>query len=270
VRDPAGTAAPVHDSGGTILALRDPAMSWFQVSRGRLRFRGVTRQPFDDWIASREGAAAVDAAAQQIRFSLIGRANTARRRIRRELQAVVASRPVRAVLAAEPDHYLRSWTALAYAPSLPRLTIALHRLVVVPRTMILTRTVTALTGRLAQCPGFADLDSSFQTFLAHRVLAEMNEAISRVQPSARAPIALPESWVCVAIDRAFLWVDPLWLGEEWLGHVVLFEMPRRGLDRRERRELSEAIERITRDLPSMSRYQRSGLVRTATADLRTA
>jgi hypothetical protein len=243
-------------------------VSWFQVSRGRLRFREVTRQPFDDWIASDDGAAAVDAASRDVRFSLIGRTRSARRTLRRSLQGAVSSEPLRAVLAAEPDRYLRSWTELAYAPSLPRVQIALHRLVVIPRTMILTRTISALSGRLTGCPAFAALDLSFQTFLCHRLLCEMNDAIARAQPSSRSPLLLPESWVCVAVDRAFMWVDPLWSGDHWLGHVLLFEMPTRGLERRERRELNDAIARLTRDLPQMSRYQRSGLVRTASADLR--
>jgi hypothetical protein len=244
-------------------------MSWFQVSGGVLRFRGrITREPCDGWASSREGAAVIESAARDIKFSLLGRTRAARRRISRELRAAVVTDSVRAALAAEPTRYFKSWTDLAYARSLPRLTINLHRLVVIPRTMILARALPSLTASLNACPTFTDIDESFKKHFCHHVLCEMEKAISRAEPSARRPIPTRESWVCVALDRSFVWIDPQWVGSEWLGHVMLFEMPPKGLDRAGRRELTAAIEQLTGDLPSMSRHQRSGLLRTATADLR--
>jgi hypothetical protein len=243
-------------------------MPWFDVSDGRLRFRGrITPKPFTDWTSSPEGAAMVDAAARQTGFSLFGRSRSARRRICRELRAAVSNDSVRAAIAAEPDRYLAAWTELAYAPSPPRLHVNLHRLVVIPRTMIVARTLPAVTARLAACAPLANLDDSFKAFLFHRTLREMDDAIQRAQPSSRNPILAHESWACVALDRDFVWIDPLWSGSDWLGHVMLYEMPSRGIQRRERRELDASIERLKADLPAMSRVQRGGVVRTATADL---
>ena len=246
-------------------------MSWFQVRDGRLRYRGgVTREPFDDWMASREGAAAVATAARAMRFAWLGRTRAAKRRIGRELRDGMTAAAVKSALAAEPDRHLAAWAALAYAPSLPRLHVALHRLVVVPRTMILARALPGVTGRLNALPEFAALDGSFGTFMSHRVLCEMEDAIAAAKPSSRRPLAIRDGWVCVALDRTFMWIDALLSGEEWLGHMMLFEMPARGLQRRERRELDAAIERLSAELPSLSRHQRSGLIRTATAELRVA
>jgi hypothetical protein len=244
-------------------------MSWFKVKAGRLRFRGrITRQPFDDWIASSEGAAAVDAAAHRIRFSLFERTGVARRRICRELRRAFETEGVRSALAAEPDRYLSAWTELAHAPSLPRVDVALQRLVVVPRTMILARALPAVTARLASRPAFADLDDPVKRFFSHRVLSEMENAIARAEPSPGDPIVTAGSWVCVAHDRELIWIDPVFSGEEWLGYVMLFEMPARGLQRRERRELNAAVEQLKSDLPSMSQYQRNGVIQTAAAQMR--
>ena len=103
-------------------------MSWFDVADGRLRFRGrITKQPILEWIATGEGTDAIQAAARQIGFSLFGRTRSARRRICRELWDAVAAAPVREAIADERERYLRAWTQLAYALSLPRITVASQR-----------------------------------------------------------------------------------------------------------------------------------------------
>ena len=239
-------------------------MGWFKIADGRLRFRGrITQEPVVEWLTSEDGVGAVQAAASQIRFALFGRTRAARRRMRRELWSVVDSPVVRASIAAECDHYLAAWAELAYAPSLPRATIALHRLVVVPRTMILARTLSRVLTRLAACPGIARLPDPFKAFFARRILCEMDDAIRRAAPSPRRPVGTQESWACVAIDTDFIWIDPIWSGPEWRGHVTLFEMPATRLQRRERLEVEAAIAQWKQTLPSLSRRQRDGTVQVA-------
>jgi hypothetical protein len=242
-------------------------MSWFKIADGRLRFRGrLTRQPVTEWLTSEDGTAAVHAVASQIRFALFGRMRTARRRMGRELWAAIDAPAVRASIAAECAPYLAAWAELAYAPSLPRATIDLHRLVVVPRTMILARTLSRVTVRLAACPAIAALPdpfSPFKAFLARRILSEMDVAIRRAAPSPNRPVHAHESWVCVALDSDFEWIDPMWSGPDWRGHVMLFEMPAAKLQRRQRRELEAAIERLQQTLPRLSRQQRDGTVQAA-------
>ena len=246
-------------------------MSWFEVAEGRLRFRGrISRQPIVEWVGSEQGSVAVAAAASQTGFSLLGRKRAARRRICRELHDTVAGDAMRSIISLEADRYLVAWTELAYAPSLPRLQVGLQRLVVVPRTMILARTLSTVCTRLMRCPAFPELDESFRDFLPRRILTEMDDAIRRAQPSPQHPIHAYESWACVAIDREFEWIDRMWSGPEWLGHVMMFEMPHAGLQRRQRNELQAAIERLTSTLPHMSHRQRDGMIRTASAGLRPA
>ena len=239
-------------------------MSWFDIADGRLRFRGrISKQPILDWVASADGTKAVDAAAGQIRFSLLGRTRAARRRMCGALWAAMAVPALRETLAAECDRYLAAWTELAYAPSLPRTSIASHRLVVVPRVMIMGRTISDTTARITASLQSAGVNPQFTTFLSRWILCRMNDAIRRAGPSPRRPIYARESWACVEIDPELVWIDPLWTGPEWRGHVVMFEMPASRLQRRERRELEAAIGELQQSLPLLTRQQRDSAVRLA-------
>lgn len=246
-----------------------PTMSWFRVSGGRLRYRGrITRQPFAEWAVTPEGQAAIVAAGAQLGFCLFGRARTVRRRMWRALSAAAASDAVRAALTAEPDRYLAVWTEVAYAPALPRLHVSLRRLVIVPRTMIAARALSALSSRLMSVPEYAALDAPARAFFSEQVIREMDAAIRRATPSPKRPVGAPERWACVAVDERFVWVDPLWSGRDWQGHVTMFEMPEEAPSRRERREIADAVDRLQRSLSEMSVVQRDGTVRSAAAALR--
>ena len=111
----------------------DPGpMSWFEIDAGRLQFRGrVTKDPIREWLLTAEGSSAVAAAAHGARFSLFGRRRAARRRIFGALWQAISAPAVRERVAVECEGYLDAWTPLAYAPSLPRLSIEYRRVVVV-------------------------------------------------------------------------------------------------------------------------------------------
>ena len=82
-------------------------MGWFQVSRGRLEYRGrIARQPFTEWAATKEGAAAVARVAAGIRFSLLGRSHAARRRMWRAIESASRDERVAAAFAAEAGRYM--------------------------------------------------------------------------------------------------------------------------------------------------------------------
>lgn len=252
---------------GTILATAGEIVSWFKTSDGSVRFRGrITSKPLAEWLTTADGSAAVDAVAQSIRFSLLGRTRAAKRRLRRELTTVVADEQVRTVINAAPEHYLTALTELAYAPALPRVVVALRRLVVIPRTMVAARARSAVNAQLMTCSAYANLNESLRVFLCGRLVWEIDNAISRAKPSPRRGVPAKESWACVEFDDSFVWVHPLWAGKEWLGHVMMFEMPER-LSKRERQEIEAAIDDLRRSLPHLSPIQRDGAVRSALAGL---
>ena len=239
-------------------------MSWFDVADGRLRFRGrVTKQPIVEWLASEDGRRALEAAVRRTGFSLFGRARAAKRRMTGELWHALSSQSVREMIGGECERYVAASAELAYAPALPRLTVSLHRLVVIPRAMVLGRAGPRVMVRAAACSGMADVEETFAQFFSRWILAGMNEAIQRARPSPRRPVHARESWALVAVDDGFVWVDPLWSGPGWRGHVVMYEMPSPQLDRRQRRALDAAIGELTRSLPNLSRLQRDSTVRLA-------
>lgn len=237
-------------------------MAWFDVSGGHLRFRRTSREPVREWLTSREGADAIQTAAREIRFSLIGRARAAQRRLRRTLSDAVHSPSTRAALAAECAPFLATWTQLAYAPALPRLALNGRRLVVVPRTMIIGRSSGSAAKRLTAALGPLVPDE-FKAFLAHWVLRAMDDAIKRASPGPNRPVHAHESWACVHVEPDFLWVDPYVSGEAWRGHVMMFELPPGGLRRRDRHELAAAIAELATSLPGLTRLSRDGIVRMA-------
>lgn len=237
-------------------------MAWFDVSGGRLRFRRTSREPVHEWLTTGEGADAIQTSAGAIRFSLLGRTRSARRQLTRTLSAAVRLSSTRAALAAECASFVATWTQLAYAPALPRLTLDGHRLVVVPRTMIIGRSSSPAAKRLAAALG-PSVPDGFKAFFSRWVLHAMDGAIRQAAPDPKRPLHAEESWVCVHIDPEFVWVDPYVSGDAWRGHVVMFELPAGGLRRRERQTLTAAVTELTTSLASLNRDARDGTVRLA-------
>lgn len=243
-------------------------MAWFDVSSGRLRFRRTSRHPVSEWLETREGTAAVESAARDIGFALFGRSRVARRRLTLTLSEALNTPSARAALDAECQHFLATWSQLAYAPALPRLTLEGHRLVVVPRAMIVGRSAGAATKRLGAALG-ASVSDDFKAFFALWALRAMDDAVRRATPDAKRPVLAHESWSCVHVEPSFLWVDPLVSGEGWRGHVMMFELPPGGLRRRDRQALDAAVAKLTASLSNLTRIARDGTVRMAFDQLAT-
>lgn len=243
-------------------------MAWFQLSGGRLRYRGrVTRHRFTAWTSTKEGQASVADVAKELRFRVFGNYRAARH-IWRELDRAARSEAVLNAIQAEADQYLSTFSELAYAPALPRLQFALRRLVVVPRTMIGARAQTTLMARLQSSAVVRDLPDAVRTFFCDEILKEMDAAVFRAKPSPRNPVPTRDEWVCVGMDDGFIWVDPLWCGPDRLGHVLMFEMPREGLSRRQRKELAAALAQLETELQALTRVERDAVVRAASAGVK--
>jgi hypothetical protein len=239
-------------------------MSWFEISDGRMRFAGrLTRDPIREWLATPEGVSAVAAAARSARFSLFGRARAARRRISRALWEAISMPAVRQVVAAGCEGYVAGWTALAYAPSLPRVSVEYRRVVVVPRVMILWRVAARIGAQISAALESTAVPDGFRMFFSRWVVNQMDGALRGAGPSPQRPLHAQESWACVALDHESIWVDVSRSGPEWQGHVVMFEMPSPRLPRRERQALEAAIAQLTTSLPNLSRLQRDKTVRLA-------
>jgi len=240
-------------------------MGWFRVSRGVLEYRGrITREPFTQWTATKDGEAAVARVAAGIRFSLLGRTRAARTRMWRALEEASRVESVATAVAGEATRYLQVLASLSYSEALPRVTLALHRLVLVPRTMSAGHARAALFKRLGASPALAGLDEAVRVFFLDQLVAEMDAALQQASPSPKQPVKTHEDWVCVGVSKGLVWGDPLWSGPDGTGHIFMYEFPRAGLPRRDRKALEAAIAEMAASASSLSRQERIDMVRAAT------
>ena len=240
-------------------------MGWFRVSQGRLEYRGrISREPFTRWTATEDGTAAVTRVAAGIRFSLFGRSRAARTRMWRALEEASRVDSVATAVAGEATRYLQVLASLSYSEALPRVTLALHRLVLVPRTMSAGHARAALFKRLGASPALAALDEAVRIFFLDQIVAEMDAALQQASPSPKQPVKAHEGWVCVGVSKGLVWGDPLWSGPDGTGHIFMYEFPRAGLPRKDRKALEAAITEMAASASSLSRQERIDMVRAAT------
>jgi len=237
-------------------------VAWFRVARGRLEYSGrLTRHAFTKWCATRDGREAVARAARGIRFSLLGRSRSARRRLWRAFDAAMHTEDVAAALRAEASRYMQVVARLCYVDALPRAHVALHRLVLTPRAMIAGRAHAGVCDRLSRIPAIAGLDEGVRRFLLDQLVTEMDAALWNARPSPQRPIEAADGWVCVGIRRGTIWTDSLWAGPDGTGHVFMYEFPRTGLTRRDRKTVESAIEQLSAAVSSLSRADRAAMLR---------
>jgi hypothetical protein len=238
-------------------------MHWFQVKRGRLAYRGhLTRLPLVHWLATLEGEAALERATKASGLRFFAAART-RRRIWKTLDRAGRSDQLRTALHNEADRFAQVLGHACYAPALPRTQVALHRMVIVPRALLAARARAGVRQRLWSLPCLADLDEHVRAFLCEQVLVELDRTIERASPSISSPIEGADGWSCIGTDRPYVWIDPLWAGEEWSGHVFMFEFPRAALTSAQRKELNAAVKHLQTGLNALSRLQRDAIVRRA-------
>jgi hypothetical protein len=238
-------------------------MGWFHVSEDRLRYRGqLLRDPFAAWVKTSEGADAVNARATRDGLRVFAHART-RRRIWKELAAAATSEPLRSAIQEETEHFSTALVDASYAPALPRLTVARHRLVIVPRTLIAGRIRGALRRRLNRLEPFATFDTGVREFFCEQLLVEIDAAVGECRPSARRPVLTRDVWGCIGRDDGYQWVDPIFAGPGWGGHLLMFEFPRQSLSRTVRNDLEQAVRELQNSLSNISRLQREGIIRAA-------
>ena len=238
-------------------------MNWFAVKRGRLQYGGrINKQPFWHWCGTQEGAGAIARVAAGIRFSFVGRARTARRRLWRALVAASRSDAFGAAVAAEPGHFMQAMADVCYADGLPRAHIALGRLVLTPRALVMCRARAGVFARLLQSPALSTVDESVRTFLLEQLVMEMDAALRDASP--KRPVSANDGWACVGVRQGIVWADPMWAGPYGTGHLFMYELPSRRLTRREYTAIEQAIEKISGDVSTLSRTARDAMLRAAT------
>jgi hypothetical protein len=89
----------------------------------------------------------------------------------------------------------------------------------------------------------------------------MDAALQKASPTPRDPVQAHDEWACVGISKDVEWADPLWSGPDGVGHVFMFEFPRAGLSRKDRKAIEESIREMAESVTSLSKIQRYAMVR---------
>jgi len=239
--------------------------TWVRYRRGRARYTGrITRAPFVAWLATPEGRATLDDAASQVRFAFFARARAARRLWRR-LAAAARDRDVIVTIQSEMDGYLGRLQEFAYAQGLPRVSVDLHRIVVVPRVLINGATYGAIARRLQSARAFASLDGgdALRDFFILTLIHHLDGAIAGAMPSPKRPLAVHKEWISIGIDGAFVWRIPPVNDPPWDGHHYVLELTRDPITRAVRKAVVAAIKRLEASLGSLSRIERNEILRRA-------
>jgi hypothetical protein len=239
---------------------------WVRYSRGRVAYTGrITRDPFSAWADTPEGQAVIAPLASKVRFSLFGKPRAARRRLWRQLAAMACDAAVVAAVQSEAEAYLERLSHFAYADGLPRTSVSLHRLVVIPRVLLNGATFSGILDKLSACPAFAALEGgdALRDFFILTLIGHVDGAVAAARPTPQRPLPAGESWMTVGMNSGFVWRIPLTKDPPWDGHHYVLEITRDPLTRRLRKAVSESVQRLEASLTTLSREAREEIMRRA-------
>jgi hypothetical protein len=239
--------------------------AWVRYRRQRAWYAGrITRAPFVAWLATPEGRATLDEAASRLRVAMFARTRAARGLWRR-LAAAARDPDLIVAIQSELDGYLGRMQEFAYAEGLPRASVDLHRLVLVPRVLINGAAYVAIARRLRSVRAFAALDGgdAVRDFFVVTIIHHLDAAIAGVTPSPKRPLAVGKEWISVGLEGAFVWRLPLLNEPPWDGHHYVLELTREPITRAVRKAVVAAVGRIEASLPSLSRSERNEILRRA-------
>jgi hypothetical protein len=239
--------------------------TWVRYRRGRAWYAGrISRAPFVAWLAMPEGRATLDEAASRMRFAFLARARAARR-LWRQLAAAARDPDVVVAIQSEMDAYLGRLQEFAYAEGLPRVSVDLHRIVVVPRVLINGAAYCAIGKRMRSARAFASLDGgdALRDFFVVTLIHHLDGAIAGATPSPKRPLAIGNEWISVGLDGGFVWRLPLLSEPPWDGHHYVLELTRDPITRAVRKAVVAAVKRVEASLPALSRTERNEILRRA-------
>jgi hypothetical protein len=238
---------------------------WVRYRGGQARYTGrIARRPFADWLTTSEGRVVLQREASRSRFRFLSEAR-ASRRLWRELAAAAQEGEVIATIQHHMNAYLSRLREFAYADGLPRLSVSLHRIVVVPRVLVNGAAYSAIEKDLRARPAFASLagGDAVRRFFVRTLIDHLDGAIASTKPSPKRPLTVGREWISVGLDGAFVWRLPLLNESPWDGHHYVLELTRDPISRAVRKGVVSAIGQIEAFLPSLSRIERSEILRRA-------
>jgi hypothetical protein len=240
--------------------------TWVRFARGRLVYPGrITRGRFLQWAETPEGRAVVQNAVSRTRFSLLGKTRSATRRLWRQLADFARDGSVAALIDDEARGYLERLNQLAFADALPRRGVDLRRLIVVPNALVNGAAYTAIKTKLYDRGVCESLEggSAIAEFLIRTLIRDMQAATEGARPSPSRPLVAGDGWITVGVNLTFAWLVPVFDEPPWNGHHYVLELTRNPITRNVRKAIGARIEQLEASLPTLSRSERSDIMRCA-------
>ncbi len=233
-------------------------MGWYRVTDGCLNYRRLKHDPFTAWLASPRGAEVVASVSEGLRFSLLGRKRAARRLLWRQLGTILADGRVRAIIDSHARTYQSLLASLAFLEPLPRATVDLRRVVIVPRLLLDARAHELIQEDLHRLIDAQDITGgeALREFLVTTLVDEMDRACVTARPTVGRPLLAGQEWASVRVDLHFTWETPAWTGPSWPGHHFVYERPRERLTLRQGRRLNAAMNEMAGTIDRWPRAKR--------------
>ena len=238
-----------------------------QNSRGRLIYTGrVARSTFNDWAQSTDGRALLEQIGSELRFAFFGRVRAARGRLWRHVQRAIRGERLATVLQREVDATLARLDPIVFAHDLPRVSVDLRRLVVVPRFFVNAEAYRGISAALRAEPITTPADVSLSEWLTLTIIDAIEAAVVRERPSVPRPLRAAGGWMIVGVNQQFDWRVPF-QGPAWPGHYYVLEQTAQPISRAVRKAVERAIADLEQALPSLPRNRRGEIIRQATLSL---
>ena len=252
-----------HATLGIHLAISPliPIMPWVIRRRAAVNYSGRLPRPqsFDLWTET-EGREVVTALASRRWFSVIGKRRAAKREIWRQMRQLAESGTLAGYIhAAVAEYGERIGNFALDRSSLPRASVDLRRLFVVPRAQYNAWALDLLTSRLRTCPEVRALKGgpTLITYFCFELLSAIDNAVLACSPSVRRPLRAGADWSILGVNAQVVWSVPFRPGPDWRGHYFLYEAAANGLTRARRKLLTASIEQLESGVAEFSRLRKS-------------
>ncbi|HEY7441925.1 MAG TPA: hypothetical protein VH701_05865 [Vicinamibacterales bacterium] len=239
-------------------------MGWIVHRKGTLTYSGRLSCPpsFVHWTET-DGRAAVTEVASKRWFSILGKRRAARRAIWRELQQLAESGSLANEIHNDVAAYTSRMVEFALErTTLPRVSVDLRRMYVVPRATYNAWTYNFFTQRLASRREVAALKGGpeFLKYFCFELLSAADKALVESAPSVHHPLRAGMTWSIVGADSKLVWSVPFGREPDWRGHYYLCEMPADSLTRARRKQLATGVKTLEDGVSELSRLRKSAIL----------
>ncbi len=242
-------------------------MRWIRVTQGTPSYSGRLPAPasYPAW-ARGPGAPLVAKAAARPRFTLVGRARTARNELWAELQQAAEKGLLAESIRDTVRHFTTAPGVIASgSASLPRAFVEGRRVVVVPRVTCIARAFNAMAAELDHHPAVAALGGgpTLRDFFYDELVSAIDAAVIDASSDMRRPMPTGGGWHVVGFEPSVSWFVPVLGGPERRGHFYVYESPRSPVRQWPFESLETRVRELRGAAAALSRVARDEMLRSA-------